>query len=180
MIGILSTAESKFCRGCVRTLPISHFRLRKSGSTDRHSRCDDCHRECQREWYAQRQAAKRNGTVSKANTKLKNAASVEEVRFILGTMLAHFGGVEGYLKAWVAWTNKAMAHSRGSASAGNTFFAIHRLLELFTPKPTNMGNLSDDDLVRALDKSILLMVESSPVLVADALRRAGWTVTAPE
>lgn len=180
MIGILSTAENRFCGGCLETLPLDQFRRRKRGDTTRHNRCNKCHRQCQREWYARRQAAKRDSTVAKGMTKIRNCASVEELQFVFREMFVPLGGVEGFIEAYRNWSAKALSHTRGSAQGGSIFSALLRMLELLRPKPIDMENLTQPDLERAMVQMMSNGIRGNPELVTGILQEAGYTVIPPE
>lgn len=106
--------------------------------------------------------------------KLKRASNSAEVEFVIGSLIAALGGVEGLVQASLEHFNKAPPGRRA-----DFYLAMIRSIQMCQPVEQDPDELSDEELESGLAESILGMVEDQPELVADAMRRAGWTCSPP-
>lgn len=171
----LTTANAKRCRRCWQVKAIAEFRRRYTGTEDRHTLCRDCFNAD----VAQRRAKKRNKELHRFNQQVnRQAQSIAAVIATTAEMIARFGGVDRFATAWKEVLDRASADGkphlvvRGMLTVVNLINASTVLRES-GPQPVEMD---DDDLCRAMDKSVIRIVQQNPELAISAARRLGWTI----
>jgi hypothetical protein len=180
IVATKNDTETRICNYCCEYRLITDFRLVRRNGTERHRECRAC-RARQDAERRERQRAKRDGDrVAKWVTEAKNETDRKRIERLVEFMVKSFGGVHEFAALWAAQLKKCVKSNPGSKRAMDGIAVVLKLSEQVSQKPADDENVSDEDLARQFNRLVLMMIEDQPESVADAMQRAGWTVTAPE
>jgi len=169
-----STEKTKRCPVCCQTQPLSEFRRRRRGREDRHPECRECRNRRMREEHARKKAKKEGDLLAKGHRELRDAANLQQVKFVLGEMISFFGGPQQFLDAWANQTEAEMARNLGGRRSSDVFLAVARVYEFTRPSGIDVSGLSVEEVSNLLGTILLKLHDRQPVDVAAGLRRAGW------
>ena len=97
------TSTMKRCSQCGRDLPLTEFRRRRAGSDRPHADCRTCHRLDARDRRAV-QAGRRLNRLA-ADVHRYRRASIGRVVALVGAAIQRFGGLDGFIAAWLRMWN---------------------------------------------------------------------------
>jgi superfamily II helicase len=121
---IVIAQKERVCNVCGRSQPIEQFRLRSTGSSYRHSECNDCHNELERTRGLRRSQRDLDQHVKKL---LQKQSDLEQVASVVRAMVTKFGGLDRMSELWIESIKGASAKGRhGIALRG--LAAIERLM----------------------------------------------------
>lgn len=117
----------KVCRGfCGRSLPLEVYRLRVSGSNERHGTCSECHAASER----RRRERKRQAAIGRVAGELGRVQNAEEAQRVVRASMTYFRGPHGLAKAlWQTY----LAAPAGSVTAAKLLLAIVNLNKVVSP-----------------------------------------------
>ena len=90
-------------------------------------------------------------------------------------LVQQFGGTKGFASAWFEFHQRTAV--RGQAAAVRSFAAVFRLLQYCEEAAPDSGDLSDEDLERAVLEETKELIRREPELAVAAAQEIGWTVT---
>jgi hypothetical protein len=130
----------KVCRGfCGRSLPLEAYRLRVTGSNERHGTCPQCHAESER----RRRDRKRRGELLGLAGELARVKDAEEAQRLVRGLMVRFRGPLGLAEAlWKTY----IAAPAGSPTAGRLILGIANLDKAVSPPPKDYSLMNDDEL----------------------------------
>ena len=119
-----AATNSKTCRTCEHTLPVSAFTRRRRGSDQRDSRCKDCRAAAMRA----HRAVRRDQELAGFGRRLASASSDTQIRALTATMIEQFGGTNRLAQLWAAQIQAASENGPGGRDALGGIQAVVRLL----------------------------------------------------
>ncbi len=169
-----TSAPMRLCEQCLTAKPISQFRRRTQSGSARLHQCRDCHNAYERARLARKRQQRDDRRVSKALTQIKNESNSKRLELLCAMLVQQFGGTEGFAAAWFNFHCRAA--NRGQAAALRSFKAISRLLKYSEENRDDPGDLSDEDLERAVLDETKELILREPELAVAAAEQIGWTV----
>ena len=181
MSAVAEQQETKLCSRCAHELPISSFR-RKYKDRPRlvSPECNRCRNRLAR--LKTRKLHKRQ--LSKCLTQLEHAESIERVAGILDTMIRHFGGPEGFAKAWKQTLEDCGRSPRTAGFGAKSMMALVQMMQFVerhqAESRTTLETMTPEEFNQAADRMVLEMIAKNPAIAVKAACRLGWTVIPPE
>jgi hypothetical protein len=174
------------CSLCDQVRPLSAFRPRTSDGRLRHRWCNECHTRSERE----RRRLKREGRLDKRLflfAQTVNRAGKAAIPRIVSQMVSEFGGIDGFVRAWVAHYRRLDATRPCSPRLMQFFRAGLRLQELAAESQREeldrFGRQSLDEMKREYrqrqDEYCEQYITEHFDDVLDAARQLGYTVIPP-
>ena len=169
--------ETKTCRCCFETQPLSEFRLRRKNSDDRHGKCRLCFNK---EMSARRKAMRR----SKVCTYVRDIQSANRDRdrvIVLTRELARgMGGIEAIAALFKVVYEEAIAAERYFTA----FRVLKTVLDLSIAaeelQREQLSSLSDKELEELQRREVREEIRENPALAIEAAFTLGWTVEPPD
>jgi hypothetical protein len=173
-------AETRLCCDCLEVKPSTEFRRRLRTGQARLGQCRACHNLAERLRRAQRRRAWRDQRVAAFVTQLKNARSDNHVRLLCNLMLYRFGGLQGFVNAWLQQLGRVQRDQPGSKKSLDFFQAVVRMIEFSDSTRPNVTGLTDEDLQRELEAETRRLIDAHPELAVQAAGQIGWTIIPPD
>ena len=174
--------ELRACCQCYITKPLTEFRPTLRGGTQRSTQCDFCHSKRERERRERNRDGKHRRRFSEFAKSISRTRDRYRVEYLVGAMVHCFGGVQGFVKAWLL--NYAAAPS-GSLARLGVFKAVMRMVEFTSASPTAVDEdnpippATHEELDRELHELFVNSIRRDPTEAVRGLRRLGWTVIPP-
>ncbi len=169
-------SETKTCRCCFETQPLSEFRLRRKNSDDRHGKCRLCFNK---EMSARRKAMRRRKVCTYVSEI--QAANRDRDRVIVLTreLARGMGGIE----AIAALFKEVYDDARAANRSFKAFRILKTVLDLSIAAEDltreRLSSLSDVELEELRRREIRDEISETPALAVEAALTLGWRVEPP-
>ena len=173
----LPPTSTRVCQHCLKAKPLTDFRRRSRDSSVRLNQCQSCHNEAERLRSAQKRTKGNRRHLARRLTELKNAQSKQRVEFLCGLMLQEFGGLEGFVRTWADYSQRAMR--QGGFAAYRCLASITQLVQHVEASKPDLSDLTNEDLERELMEGTKRLIRQQPELAVSAAEGLGWNVTPP-
>lgn len=170
-----TTHDQKVCSTCGIAKPITEYRRRAKDSTERFGQCRRCHNAAERTRRHKKTAEANRRQMGRYMTQLKNQDSDADVRRVCQAMLAHFGGLKGFVEAWVSYYEEARRER--SPNAIKCLQAIVRLVQADPGSRTTATRPCKAELRHRYSELVKRLLVEEPKLVKIAAWEAGWRLT---
>lgn len=119
----LPRPDLKRCTTCRRAQPLTEFRLRNKGGTERLPQCRRCHYMAERERKQRKRELAERADFRKHLTKI-NQAEPDELNDLCAGILTRFGGVEGVMARLVTAHDAARPGSPAQVRCALTMLKV--------------------------------------------------------
>lgn len=170
-----ATAESKRCSKCTKVKPITEFHRKRKGSEERRSLCVECKKQGERD-RCQRTKFKRDGNaVAEGNRELRAAVTIGQVQFLIGEQIGRFGGLAGFMDAWVLQNEAALKQNLGGRRGSSVFEAIANVYALCRDRNgVDLTGLSVAESAEVLAAGLLKLHKQHPKDCVEGMQKGGW------
>ena len=168
---------TKTCSVCFRDLPETKFRRIRKGEPKRHTTCNYCINEYQKE---RRKAQRRRIPHTYASEVNRARQRVNKVIALTERMFEQLGGVNGAVTEWVAAMKQAEAEGKLHLliRSHTALLELVQICEQVKPKAEDMG---PEELAAALRADLIDLIRKEPELALLAVMQLeGWTVIPPK
>ena len=168
------TNHMKLCRTCSQCSPIGNFRLRNKHGTKRVNECRDCHNLAERVRRNMKRTAGKTKTMEKLLSRINDKRNKNRIGLIVGVLVTEFGGIEGFVDAWLDHYSQAKA--KGGFGVLRCLESVLRMMEYSDQLARTSESLSEADLEANINESVTSLIQSCPELAVAAVRTLGWTL----
>ena len=179
----VTPARTRVCRSCWEARPEAEFRLRRKDSNERHSECNVCHTAAE----GRRRDARKARRFQKLAQDINRSRTPTEVLSCLSSILVHgLGGAVDFTVMWHEHLMIAAQERPGHRDVLNGFRAIVRLMEVAEAQRAKAGiadeftSMSLEEIDAELMQMMTKLIVQQPAVVAEQMRRLGWTVVQPD
>lgn len=170
--------DQKACSSCGIAKPITEYRRRAKDSSKRFGQCRVCHNAAERDRRHKRIAEANRRHVTSLNAQLKAQCSDADVRRVCQALLAHFGGLKGFVEAWVDFYEEARRER--SPHAIKCLQAIARLVQSDANSRTPSPPPTTEQLNHKYTQLLKCLLGKDPRLVATAANEVGWRLVSTQ
>ena len=178
---VATDEEIRICSECAELKPLTSFRRRYRGRPQRMGVCNSCH--------AARERIRRNRNrhqldqlaIQKFATAYCSTRNHERRRLITAMGLQAVGGLEPFLKKWLAAIQDLTTRRQSSPRLLRLFELLWELQrEQDFRRRAALKNASVEDLGDVVESKLADWIERDPEMVVMAASKVGWTLIPPE
>lgn len=173
---MVSTApDHKVCSTCGIAKPLIEYRRRSRKSVARFGQCRACHNAAERERRKVKTTDANRRQMGRFMNQLKSQSRDADVHRVCQAMLAYFGGLKGFVEAWIEYYEEARRER--SPQAIRCLQGMVRLIQCEAGAHPPTTQPSDDERRRKYGELVKALIRDDSQLVATAALEIGWRLS---